>query len=581
VSARQLRRRLFVLAAAWLSALVAGGAAAGDDAARLATQWQQYEAERPKTLVELQPFRNVTSMPAATLTQLNPGVNVWWIFETGAAGAPRRYHLENPAPATQTPMLVDDGLHLRSAERDALCLTARDALASLEQARASKLPYAPLCGGRLYLRNVVPGTYTQIERMTNLLRDHVWGGDRIVGFVREQFFRDAFIEKEGAVLQAADGKPPAGAPPPARLGAAFAGQAVVPEHLGLDAGDPRRGLALGRWYAVNGAPDVFVSAMQPQAAASDLPALARRRISLPDAVEGAALDYLIAFDLTAFDLGFALGTDHPRVGWSERVLDSVRDPRLPGPDGIDSIAPLASTGMLSPAQAARAVATFTGGFKREHGAFRWGPLAQVNHGSHYGFIEQGVIFSKLQPGLSTLYVLDDGSVGMKTWTRADDALLPRLRHARQNGVPLIEYDAATNESAPGALVTAWGAGNWSGSADEKLRTLRAGACLVDDGARRYLIYGYFSTATPAAMARVFLAYGCRYAMHLDMNALEHTYLAVYSQRDGQRLVQHLVEGMEEVDRKGGADQIAPRFLGFPDDRDFFYLLRRPPSGSPP
>jgi hypothetical protein len=32
--------------------------------------------------------------------------------------------------------------------------------------------------------------------------------------------------------------------------------------------------------------------------------------------------------------------------------------------------------------------------------------------------------------------------------------------------------------------------------------------------------------------------------------------------------------MAEVDRKGG-DQMAPRFLGFPDDRDFFYLLRRP------
>ena len=29
------------------------------------------------------------------------------------------------------------------------------------------------------------------------------------------------------------------------------------------------------------------------------------------------------------------------------------------------------------------------------------------------------------------------------------------------------------------------------------------------------------------MARVFQAYGCRYAMLLDMNALEHTYLATY------------------------------------------------------
>jgi hypothetical protein len=88
-----------------------------------------------------------------------------------------------------------------------------------------------------------------------------------------------------------------------------------------------------------------------------------------------------------------------------------------------------------------------------------------------------------------------------------------------------------------------------------------------------LIFGYFSTATPSAMARVFQAYGCRYAMHLDMNALEHTYFALYSLKDGKIAVQHLIEGMAEVDRKGG-DELAPRFLSFPDDRDFFYLTRK-------
>jgi hypothetical protein len=103
--------------------------------------------------------------------------------------------------------------------------------------------------------------------------------------------------------------------------------------------------------------------------------------------------------------------------------------------------------------------------------------------------------------------------------------------------------------------------------------VRAGACLQEKG-RRYLIFGYFSAATPSPMARVFQAYGCRYAMQLDINALEHTYFALYTHRNGQLVVQHLIQGMAEVDRKGG-DQMAPRFLGFPDDRDFFYLLRRP------
>ena len=86
----------------------------------------------------------------------------------------------------------------------------------------------------------------------------------------------------------------------------------------------------------------------------------------------------------------------------------MKDTSLPGPDGIGTIAPLVSTGLISPRDAGRTVATFTGGFKRTHGAFKWGELALKNHGSHYGFIEDGVVFSTLQPGLSTLYVLQDG-----------------------------------------------------------------------------------------------------------------------------------------------------------------------------
>jgi hypothetical protein len=75
------------------------------------------------------------------------------------------------------------------------------------------------------------------------------------------------------------------------------------------------------------------------------------------------------------------------------------------------------------------------------------------------------------------------------------------------------------------------------------------------------------------MARVFQAYHCRYALLLDINALEHTYLAVYKGRDPEFSVQHLIKGMEVLDKtKGG--RVIPRFLGYPDNRDFFYLLRK-------
>ena len=65
-------------------------------------------------------------------------------------------------------------------------------------------------------------------------------------------------------------------------------------------------------------------------------------------------------------------------------------------------------------------------------------------------------------------------------------------------------------------------------------------------------------------------------MQLDMNALEHTYLAIYVVRREERVVEHLIEGMAVLDQQSHGE-LAPRFLSLPDDRDFFYLTRR---GSP-
>lgn len=231
--------------------------------------------------------------------------------------------------------------------------------------------------------------------------------------------------------------------------------------------------------------------------------------------------------------------------------------------------------MLSPMEQSRVAATFTGGFKRAHGAFRMSNLATIDHGSHYGFVENGVVLSKLRPGLATAVVFDDGRVDLRTWTKQDDADLPRIRDARQNGVAILEREAGSRRTVPGARVREWGPGNWSGSADKQLRTLRAGLCLQESQGKQFLVYGYFSSATPSSMARVFQAGGCRYAMLLDMNALEHTYMAVYHTQGSRLLTQHLIDGMEVVD--GSRDgQPLPRFVSVADNRDFFYLLRRSP-----
>jgi hypothetical protein len=74
------------------------------------------------------------------------------------------------------------------------------------------------------------------------------------------------------------------------------------------------------------------------------------------------------------------------------------------------------------------------------------------------------------------------------------------------------------------------------------------------------------------MARTFQAYDCDYAMLLDMNSQELTYLAVYTRDEDEIETRHLVSGMAESDPRGSSGTI-PRFIAAPDNRDFFYLVR--------
>jgi hypothetical protein len=546
----------------------------------------RYQARVPKSILDLQQFRRTEtitiegaagSLGSAELIELNPHVNAWFLLTLGWGGATTTHHIENPRPRSQRIRLSvtwPGGLLLDEAGETYACNLWSDAPSALEHARASKLPYAPLCDDRLYLRNPTAGRRSDLERVTDFLRDHVWGGEVIVGFVREAIYRDAFMETarpEVAIEPAGGGT--SGAPQSARIDAAFVDRAVRPAHLGIARETPDERMLLGRWYAADGLPGVFLSVIEPGAVDRALLETDTDRAEGLDAVEASALDYMVAFDLQAYEVGFVLGTDHPRLGWSERPPSEIRDEALPGPDGVATATPLVATGMVAPALVGRTIATFTGGFKRIHSGFRYGDLAWRNQGSHYGFIEAGVVFSKPQPGLATLYRLDDGSLHMTTWSAADEMRLGRIVFLRQNGVPLVEPNPATGAPRPGALVRHWGAGNWSGSAEGKLRTLRAGACLLEKAGRRFLAYGYFSSATPSAMARVFQAYGCHYAMHLDMNALEHTYLALYVHQDDEVGVQHLINGMEVLDQSVDG-QMVPRFIGFPDSRDFFFVDRR-------
>jgi hypothetical protein len=565
----------------------------------LAKQALDYDARRAKTVVELQKFRHTETIEIddgagrrgrAILVDLNPRLRSWYLLQLTWEGAETAsYHLVNLEPKTRRlaldaafagGLLVKDADGGGKTERCALWSAAEPA--SLEAAGKLNAPHVPLCGSHLALRRPVNGRRTSIEWAADFLRDNMPAGEKLTVLVRDNLYKDSELaqgELTAGNGEAAKTAVQPGAPLAAKIAAGHEGDLLEPVDLGLPLAVAPRSedklrLPVGGWTAVRDNPGVFVSALEPGLAA-ELPVRRGRRPNRLDEVENKALTLLVAFDLSRFDLGFAVGTDHPRVGWSERVQDALRDDQLPGPDGIGDIAPLVPGGMVPAGVADRTAATFTAGFKRSHGAFKSGPLAGRNFGSHYGFVESGVVLSKLQPGISTLYVLDDGTVGMKTWSKNDEALLERIAFARQNGVPIVERDPASGEPMPGELVNRWADGNWSGSQDKKLRSVRAGVCLQESKAGRFLLYGYFSSATPAAMARVFQAYGCSYAMITDMNALEHTYLALYRVEGSKLAVDHLVEGMSVLDQEANG-QTLPRFLGFADNRDFFYLVRRAP-----
>jgi len=543
----------------------------------------EYEAEAPKTIFQLQQFRETSSIQiraksgdqgTAALINLNPAINSWYVLVLRWGSGPAlSYHLENAHPGGRKLLLdakcpfglvIEEGGHRSSCE-----LFASAAANALDRGRSSPRAYYPLCDGRIYLRNPASGHNTTLEAATEFLREHLWGSEKIIAIghvlMGDVNRETGSLETEGRSIPTAPGGNP---PASASVDPKFSDRLLTSANLGIVLEQPvKSGMRPGAWYAANGNPGVFVSIVQPNLIAAEILESYQTRVNRLDSVEASALCYLVAFDLDRFEIGYELGTEHPKVGWSDHMLAQQRDSKLPGPDGIGTFSPLVATGMVSPEYAPKTVATFIGGFKRMHGAFKYGDLALKNHGSHYGFIEQGVVFSKLQPELSTVYILNNGWLGMKTWTESDNQLLPQIRHARQNGVPVVE------SGIPGTLVNRWGAGNWSGSEDMKLRTMRAALALQRSGRKRFLIYAVFSDATPSAMARVFQAYHCDDAMLLDMNALEHTYLALYRRAGSQLFVDHLVKGMDVLE-KSASGEVVPRFLGYADNRDFFYVMRR-------
>ena len=79
------------------------------------------------------------------------------------------------------------------------------------------LLHAPLCDGKLFLRQAGEGHKTTMEWTTDFLRNYVPGGEMITNFVKSEFYQDAFL-MTSEILPAGSGKGPVRLRPPGASG---------------------------------------------------------------------------------------------------------------------------------------------------------------------------------------------------------------------------------------------------------------------------------------------------------------------------------------------------------------------------
>src|SRR5215471_10222421 len=170
-----------------------GRVASAEGIAAPKSETAQHESDVAKSILDLQAFRQVSSnqirsnsgiQGTATLVNLNPAVNAWYILEVDwQDGSSSSYHLENPQPGSEK-LLLDpkypSGIALSQGNARYPCqLFENKTSGPLDQARNSQAPYANLCDGRLFLRNPVKGHRTKLEAEAEFFRTQVWGGEKV------------------------------------------------------------------------------------------------------------------------------------------------------------------------------------------------------------------------------------------------------------------------------------------------------------------------------------------------------------------------------------------------------------------
>ncbi|HWS64824.1 MAG TPA: hypothetical protein VN325_18855, partial [Steroidobacteraceae bacterium] len=230
--------------------------------------------DAPITIADLQPDRTVVraeirrapdEIGSASLTNLNPHINSWFVLtlDWPASGEHQSFHLENSESQKSLALSANPEGSLRleiggPSNPCQLKFAVHSTSGLLEEARKSGLPYAPLCDGRLHLRNSVVGRATKLEKVTDFLRQHVWGGEKFVTLVKKEVYRDKFLEQAAPQSNNHSVVARDDAPAAAVRDIARASLSVTPPDLGIDIDAQTQSMVEGEWYAVRDLADVFV-----------------------------------------------------------------------------------------------------------------------------------------------------------------------------------------------------------------------------------------------------------------------------------------------------------------------------------
>ena len=143
---------------AWLPALAAGASIIAAAASPGATAITIVDLQPDRTVAHAEIRRAPDETGTATLTNLNPHINSWFLLtlDWPVSGEHTSFHLENPDPKNALTLSANAIGSLRLEIGPNPCqleFGSTAAPGTMEGARKSGLPYVPLCDGRLSLRN--------------------------------------------------------------------------------------------------------------------------------------------------------------------------------------------------------------------------------------------------------------------------------------------------------------------------------------------------------------------------------------------------------------------------------------------